>query len=192
MKRKILEPIDERMKKLKEMIEQLDNFKSSIIRYLEQFRYGSTFLVGLGERSLVEELENQWDMDRIEKGIRNKLDLFDRELSSAEQALLAKQQERLTEEQKEFTKEQSYLNNLILVITVISLGSVTAQILVLPPLNETFPPQATDFYRTQLFIVLVSTAIIILIILFLYSRKLERYRSWRKKMNSNTKQKKTL
>jgi hypothetical protein len=170
------ESIDERLKKLKKMIEQLDNFKSSIIRYLEQFRYGSTFIVGSGQRSLVEELENQWDMDRIEKGIRNKLDLFGRELSSNEQALLAKEQEA-------FTDEQRYLNKIILVFTVISLGSVTAQIVELSPSSEAFELN-TIFHKTQLWIVLISTGILVGIILLFYSQKAQRMRPWQKRKES--------
>jgi hypothetical protein len=164
------------LKKLKKMIEQLDNFKSSIIRYLEQFRYGSTFIVGSGQRSLVEELENQWDMDRIEKGIRNKLDLFGRELSSNEQALLAKEQEA-------FTDEQRYLNKIILVFTVISLGSVTAQIVELSPSSEAFELN-TIFHKTQLWIVLISTGILVGIILLFYSQKAQRMRPWQKRKES--------
>ena len=119
--------IDQRLIKLHKMIDQLDNFKSSIIRYLEQFRYGSTFLVGpAGQRSLVEELEEQWDMKRMEDGIRNKLDLFGRELSSNQQEVLANQQERLT-------KEERNLNSLFLYVTLISFASVIAQLLVLAP-----------------------------------------------------------
>lgn len=166
---------DKELEDLRSKINDLEDFRSSTIRYLEQFRFASNVLVE-SHRSLVKEHEKQWDMDRIEQGIRNKLDLFHGELSSVEQELLAKQQAR-------FTKEQSYLNNLILVITVISLGSVTAQILVLPPLDVPFPPKATDFFSTQLFIVLLSTSIVIFIILFLYSRRFEGYRAKAKRKN---------
>lgn len=178
--------IDQILKNLQSEIKDLEKFRSLTIRYLELFRYVSNVLV-ISDRSLIKEQENQWDMDRIEKDIRNKLDSFYRELSSIKQALLAEQQVRSTEEQKAFTKQQNYLNNLILVITVISLGSVTAQILVLPPLDDTFPPDATDFYRTQLFIVLFVTAIIILIILLFYAQKLQGIRSKAKGLRSKAK-----
>lgn len=158
--------IDQRLIDLHEMIDQLDNFKSSIIRYLEQFRYGSTFLVGpAGQRLLVEELEEQWDMERMEDGIRNKLDLFGRELSSNEQEVLANQQERLT-------KEERNLNRLFLYVTLISLASITAQLLVLSPVADAFRQESNILYNKDLYIVLPSSAAIILITLYLYRRTL--------------------
>ncbi len=161
------ESIDERLKKLDKMNKQLDNFKSSVIRYLEQFRYGSTFLVGpAGQCSLVEELEEQWDMERMEKGIRNKLDLFGRELSSNEQEVLAKQQERLT-------KEERNLNSLFLYVTLISLASVTAQLLVLSPVADAFRQKSNILYNMDLYIVLLFSAIIIGIVFYTYRRRLK-------------------
>jgi len=162
------ESIDKKLKILEKKIEQLEDRKSSTIRYLEQFRYGSNVLVNSGERSLIEELEKQWDMDRIEKGIRNKLDLFDRELSSIEQALIGKQQEA-------FTHEQRYLNQIILVFTVIAVGSLTAQIVDLSPWKEGFELH-TIFHKTQLWVVLISTGALVGIILIAYSRKAQRIR----------------
>ena len=168
------ETIEDKLEDLKKMIEELDKHKSSILKYLEQFRYGSTFLVGpAGQRLLVEELEEQWDMERMEDGIRNKLDLFGRELSSKEQALLAKEQEV-------FSDEQRYLNKIILVFTVVSLGSLTAQVVDLSPWSEAFELK-TIFYKTQLWIVLISTGLLVGIILLLYSKKLQKMRLWQKK-----------
>ncbi len=161
------ESINERLKKLEIMIGQLDNLKSSVIRYLEQFRYGSTLLVGpAGQRSLVEELEKQWDMDRMEEGIRNKLDLFGRELSSNEQEVLAKQQERLT-------KEERNLNSLFLYVTLISLAGLTAQLLVLSPVSDTFRQKSNILYNMDLYFVLLFSAIIIGIVFYSYRRRLK-------------------
>lgn len=169
------ESIDERLKKLDKMNKQLDNFKSSVIRYLEQFRYGSTFLVGpAGQCSLVEELEEQWDMERMEKGIRNKLDLFGRELSSNEQEVLAKQQERLT-------KEERNLNSLFLYVTLISLASVTAQLLVLSPVADAFRQKSNILYNMDLYIVLLFSAIIIGIVFYTYRRRLKSAQETRNK-----------
>jgi ATP/ADP translocase len=114
---------------------------------------------------LIQELENQWGLDDLEKGIRNKLDLFDKELSSIEQALLAKKQEKITE-------EQNYLNRLILLVTLISLASVTAQLLLLSPVADIFKEQSNVLYKTELYMVLLSSAIIILMALSFYSQKL--------------------
>jgi hypothetical protein len=162
------ESIDKKLKILEKKIEQLDERKSSTIRYLEQFRYGSNVLLRTGERSLIEELEKQWDMDRIEKGIRNKLDLFDRELSSTEQALQGKLQEASTDEER-------YMNQIILVFTVIAVGSLTAQIVDLSPWREGFELD-TFFKHTQLWVVLISTGILVGIIFIAYSRKAQRIR----------------
>jgi hypothetical protein len=162
------ESIDKKLKILEKKIEQLEDRRSSTIRYLEQFRYGSNVLVTSGERSLIEELEKLWDMDRLEKGIRNKLDLFDRELSSTEQTLIGKQQEA-------FTHEQRYLNQIILVFTVIAVGSLTAQIVDLSPWKEGFELH-TIFHKTQLWVVLISTGALVGIILIAYSRKAQRIR----------------
>jgi hypothetical protein len=162
------ETITVRLNNLNKMIGELDNLKSSVIRYLEQFRYGSTFLVGpAGQRSLVEELEKQWDMDRMEEGIRNKLDLFGRELSSKEQALLAKQQERLT-------KQERILNTLFLYVTLISIAGLTAQLLVLAPVADTFRQKSNILYNMDLWIVLLFSAIIIGIVFYTYHRMKEK------------------
>jgi hypothetical protein len=154
--------LDEQLKRLRSMIQRIENVRSSTIRYLEQFRYSSNVVLISGERPLIQKLEDQWDLEHIEDSIRSKLELLNRDLKSQEQALLAKQQvlisdkqDEFTKEQRLFTEEQRYLNKLILLLTLVTFASVMAQLVLLSPLNETFPEKTENLIQSQLFIVLL-------------------------------------
>jgi ABC-type nickel/cobalt efflux system permease component RcnA len=55
---------------------------------------------------------------------------------------------------------------------LISLASVTAQLLLLSPVADIFKEQSNVLYKTELYMVLLSSAIIILMALSFYSQKL--------------------
>lgn len=166
--------IDEQLGKLRGKIERLNVIRSSTIRYLEQFRYSSNIVFIAGQRPLIEKLEEQWGLDKLERGIRNKLNLFEQELRSEEQTLIETGQELTNFRQWIITNKQDYLNKLILLFTLVSLASVIAQLVILSPLNEAFPERTDDLFKSQLFIVLSVSGVFIVIVLLLYMRSMKK------------------
>lgn len=178
---------------IRAMIQRLDNVRSSTIRYLEQFRYSSNVVLISGQRPLIQRLEDQWGLEHIERGIRNKLDLLDRELSSEEQALIAKENSLIVQKQNQnikqqefFLEEQGYLSKLILMFTVITLAGVISQLIVLSPLNETFPEKTHDFVSSQLFVVLLASGALIAFVLILFRRFASKLKARAHKQKSKT------
>jgi len=181
----------EELNGIRAMIQRLDNVRSSTIRYLEQFRYSSNVVLISGERPLIQRLDDQWGLEHIERGIRNKLDLLDRELSSEEQALIAKENSLIVQKQNQNIRqqqlsleEQSYLNKLILMFTVITLAGVISQLIVLSPLNEAFPEKTHDFVSSQLFVVLVASGGAIVLVVILFRRFASKLKARTHKQNS--------